>query len=88
MNKERRKEIARLINQLDEARGLLSDLAEAIETLRDEEQDTFDNLPEGFQASERGERIQAAVDALDNAYSEIDCIDLDSVQSYLEEAAE
>ena len=41
-----------------------------METLKDEEQDAFDAIPESLQASERGEKSQEAIDALDNAMSE------------------
>lgn len=47
MNKERRKALAALRAQLDNVRAEL-------EAIRDEEQDAFDNMPEGLQQSERG----------------------------------
>ena len=61
MNKARRK-------QLEKASALLSEAREIIESCRDEEQDAFDNMPEGLQQSERWRntsirwmRLQAAL---------------------------
>ena len=49
MNKHRRKAIADIMAQID-------DLHSQIEELRDEEQDAYDNLPEGLQEGEKGDR--------------------------------
>jgi hypothetical protein len=76
MNNERRKAIAAIAEQLTELR-------EAIELIRDDEQEAYDNLPESLQYSERGERMQTAIDALINAASE-----LENVTAYLSEATE
>ena len=51
MNKARRKEIARAIELMDEAREIL-------EAVKDEEQEAFDNMPESLQCSERGEAME------------------------------
>lgn len=59
MNADRRKKIEALRQKIAEA------LSEA-ESIRDEEQDYLDNMPESLQQGERGERAQAAVEALDS----------------------
>lgn len=49
-------------------------LAEAlaiVETIRDEEQDSFQNLPESFQDGERGDLMQETIDDLDEAATQI-----------------
>jgi DNA repair ATPase RecN len=51
MNNERRK-------QIEEAQSLLDNAREILDLAANEEQDSFDNLPEGLQASERGERME------------------------------
>jgi DNA repair ATPase RecN len=51
MNNERRK-------QIEEAQNLLDNAREILDLAANEEQDSFDNLPEGLQASERGERME------------------------------
>ncbi len=43
--------------------GLQNDL----EALKDEEQEAFDNLPEGLQETERGEKMEAAVETIESA---------------------
>lgn len=74
MNKDRRKEIAEIIDDLAGLRG-------RIEELQEEEQGAFENLPEGIQNSERGEAMEAAATALGNA-----CDELDNVTAALAEA--
>lgn len=57
LNKQRRV-------RLSEAHSLLGKAASIVEAVKDEEQDSFDNLPEGLQCSERGEAMEEAVDEL------------------------
>ena len=65
MNKDRRARI-------DELSVNLEDIRAAIEMLRDEEQEAFENLPENIQDSERGELMDSAVSSLDEASSAIE----------------
>lgn len=74
MNNERRNRIAKLILQLEEMNSEIQDILS-------EEQDAFDNMPEGLQSSERGDTAQAAIDNLESA-------SLDDIISSLESAAE
>lgn len=64
MNKERRKQIGEVRDKLESAKA-------EIEDLQNEEQEYYDNMPEGFQNGEKGERTQAAIDALEEAATEI-----------------
>lgn len=69
MNNTCRKEIDKLTAQIEE-------IKEAIEALRDEEQEAFDNMPESLQDGERGERMQSAVEALEYAADDLqECLD-------------
>jgi hypothetical protein len=43
-----------------------------LEEVRDEEQDAYDNMPEGLQYSERGDMMQEAIDSLDEAVDAVD----------------
>lgn len=61
----------------------LKQLSEEIESIRDDEQDYFDNMPENLQGSERGEIAENAIDALDEASS-----NLEEAIGNLENAAE
>ena len=65
MNKQRRKELEKALN-------LLADARQIIEGIRDEEQEAYDNLPDGIRDSERGEQMDEYVCTLDEAVSEIE----------------
>ena len=76
MNKCRRKEIKIIIDRLHEVR-------EDLEPIRDEETEYRDGIPENLQTSEKYERADEAVCALDNAVDSFD-----EIISYLESAME
>ena len=65
MNAQKRKELQEAIDYLEKARVI-------IEEIRDEEQNCFDNLPEGLQCSEKGDKFQEAIDNLDTVASDLD----------------
>lgn len=67
MNAQRRKQIAEAVALIGAAQTLL-------EIVRDEEQDAFDNMPEGLQGGERGQKMEAAVSAIEEAFYELDDI--------------
>lgn len=73
MNKTRRKELENIISDM---RDKLCEL----ESLRDEEQECYDNLPEGIQESERGDAMCECADALDES-----CTDFENVIDQLDE---
>jgi len=76
MNNERRTQIAGAVSELSDIHGF-------IDSLKDDEQEYFDNMPESFQNSEKGEAAQAAVDAFDSALASID-----EAKDFLETAQE
>jgi len=49
-------------------------LRSAVEDMASEEQDKFDNMSEGLQASSRGESIQEAIDVLDSATTDLESL--------------
>jgi hypothetical protein len=65
MNKARRISITKIADSLQ---ALKSD----VESIQSEEQDAYDNLPESIQDGERGDRMQEAIDNLDDALTLID----------------
>ena len=65
MNAERRKKLKNVIDNLNAALS-------SIEEIKDEEQDSYDNLPEGIQDGERGDQMQENIDNLDTAYNDLD----------------
>lgn len=52
-----------------------------LESIRDNEQDKLDNLPENLQSSPNAELIQERIDCLDATIDELDSIDPDSLKS-------
>ena len=65
MNKARRKWLGDIIAQLTKKK-------DDLESVRDEEQEAYDNLPESIQYSERGDAMGEYVTDLDDAASSID----------------
>lgn len=57
MNKQRRKEIANAIRQIENV----------VSSILADEEEAFDNMPESLQESERGDISQEAQDNLSNA---------------------
>ena len=76
MNKDRRARIAALQAQLQ-------DIMSALDEIRNEEQEAYDNLPESFQDGERGEAMQTAIEAMESAMESCE-----EAEGYLEEAQE
>lgn len=74
MNNNRRKIIDRIA-------ASLGDLLVEIENLKTEEEESWENLPEGLQQSERGECMQEAASNLSEAYDAVE-----SARDYLETA--
>lgn len=69
MNKARRKELAEVIQKLNQVRDK-SDLYNEISTLEDiksDEESYYDNIPENLQYSQRAEASEEAIDNLDEA---------------------
>lgn len=58
--------------RLRDALRILSNAASIVETVCDKEQDCMDNYPENLQSTERFERMEAAVDSLNDALEKID----------------
>ena len=65
MNNERRKSLKMVVCAIDD---IVNDLTD----IRNEEQDAYDNLPEGLQESERGEQIWENVDAIDSIIADLE----------------
>jgi hypothetical protein len=65
MNKERRKQINDLYERLREINSELG-------TVREEEQEAYDNMPESIQESNQGDMAQETIAALEEAESEIE----------------
>ena len=51
------------------------DLYSELENMQSDLQDRFDNIPEQFQEGDAAQTLQDRIDSLDNAISEIDCLE-------------
>ncbi len=76
MNNQRRKGIEAVLNEL-------ADLRSRIETIQSEEQDAYDNMPEGLQQSERGQKAEESCSRLEDALTAFD-----DLESALNDASE
>lgn len=67
MNKERRAKLKKLEPVFDM-------ITEVIEQVQVEEQDAFDNMPEGLQCSDRGCQMEENIDLLEEILDQLDDI--------------
>lgn len=65
MNKDRRARIQDLVNRLE-------CIKEELETIRDEEQDYYDNMPESIRGGMKGEKAEEDIENLEEAYAGIE----------------
>ena len=72
MNKQRRKQIAAAIELIEQAQAILEEVTA-------EEQEAYDNLPEGIQASERGELMEEYIYTLGSFQDALDTGDLQEI---------
>lgn len=56
---------------LAEYMGALEEIQQNIVSLRDEEQDKYDNMPEAFQSGEKGDKLETAISEMDEAVDSI-----------------
>ena len=94
MNKARRKELSKVVSELNiiKDKDALYDCINTLESIRDDEQDYYDNIPENLQYSQRAEDSEAAIENMEEALDllnelyEADGFDKDS--ELIEEAIE
>ena len=77
MNKQRRNQLANIVSRPEGIR-------EELETLIEQENEAYDNMPESPQESDRGIFMTECIDNMDNAYSNIDDA-ISSIQEITEE---
>lgn len=89
MNNERRKRLDEIKERISSIMNeLTGDIEDQLQSIRDEEQEYYDNMPESIQNGERGERTQQVIDSLDEAISDLESLDVESITSNIEAAAE
>jgi flagellar biosynthesis chaperone FliJ len=75
MNKERRKALAQLATEIEELKGKLDDCKTQLETIKDEEQEYRDNMPENLQDGEKAQHTDEVIEALETGFDTLDTID-------------
>lgn len=55
-------------------------IADELDSIKDQCQDSLDNMPEGLQEGSTGELLQERIDCLDDVISELENIDYDSIK--------
>ena len=64
MNKERRREIGEVIKAIINAKDTLNQTTKDLQTILDDEEFAFDNMPENLQGSLRGMDSEDAIDTM------------------------
>lgn len=72
MNKQRREKINKLKIRFQSTQAELKQLSSELSSILNEEQDTFDNMPEGLQSSYRGMCSEDAIDNMEGANEKLD----------------
>jgi hypothetical protein len=88
MNNDRRKYLATVAPLLTQITQLAKEAKTIIETVKDEEQEAFDNMSEGRQQGDKGQEMEAAIAEMDGALDELNALDLTEVVEQLERAAD
>ena len=88
MNRSRRKSLRTILGQMDELSTVLETVKEALQDVLNEEQEAYDNLPEGLQESDRGQQMQEYIDALEGVVDSLGELDIEDLYGTIEEIAE
>ena len=72
MNNQRREKIRKLKTQIDLIKTDLKKVSGELSSILNEEQNAFDNMPEGLQGSYRGMCSEDAIDNMEEASEKLD----------------
>ena len=72
MNKQRREKIRQLKARFQDIQTELKQETSGLSSILSEEQDAFDNMPEGLQSSYRGMCSEDAIDSMEEANEKLD----------------
>lgn len=72
MNKQRREKIRQLKAKFQDIQIELKQATSELSSILNEEQDAFDNMPEGLQSSYRGMCSEDAIDSMEEASEKLD----------------
>ena len=59
-------------NDLERVQALVNEAKELMETIRDTQQEKFDNLPEGFQSGTRAEAMEERIGYFEDIYDSLE----------------
>jgi hypothetical protein len=65
MNRQRRKKLTEAFDKVTEAMDIL-------ESVKSEEEESYENLPDNFRDGDRGEEMQNYIDMIEEAYGYLD----------------
>ena len=85
MNATRRKSLRIIVTKMEALDSLRQEILDLLQEVKDEEQESLDNLPEGLQESERGQLMQEYIDTMESADCELSYIDLEGMIDLLRE---
>jgi hypothetical protein len=88
VNNDRRKEIEAVAPLLRNALAIIAEARGIIESAKDDESEALEALPQGMKDGDKGETMQAAVNALEEAVDGLQSLDLSGVIQSLEEATD
>ncbi len=72
MNDTRRRRLEEIKTQIDFANNYLKGASKKLSSILSEEQDAFDNMPEGLQSGYRGMCSEDAIDDMEEASEKLD----------------
>ena len=89
MNKARRKKISDLVQRLVRLKNdynyeELNKCIAILSDIKNEEEEIFDNMPEGLQYSTRGVDSESAIDSMNEALEQLE--EINAIETYIEEA--
>lgn len=79
MNNDRRARLNAIIKQIEDLNEKQKEIAVSLDEIFDEENASYDNMPESLQTSEKGQLMQSSCDALETAIDLVASLDLDEV---------
>ena len=88
MNAQRRKALKAVITKLEDLESLRQEIKEELEDIMDEEQESFDNMPEGLQESDRGQQMQEYISTMEGVFDDLSDMDIDGMADQLREIVE
>lgn len=88
MNRIRRKSLKVILGQMEELSTVLETVKEALQDVLNEEQEAYDNLPEGLQEADRGQQMQEYIEALESVVDSLGELDIEDLCGTVEEIAE